>query len=84
MSKWIPCSERLPEDNRDVLASVCLRIAPFGKPIDIISVAVAWYEDNSYWDWDLTPIYGKLDGNDKHIVEAWQELPEPWEGEGNG
>ena len=61
--RWIPCSERLPEDDEIVLVS------------DGIDYAVAfWRSDAHAWD---DPIYGWLDSFGFN-VRAWMPLPEPY------
>lgn len=63
--QWIPCSERLPEDDKDVLVT------------DGEDFAVAyWRKDAQAWD-DCLHGWCDLYGLD---VVAWMPLPEPWKG----
>ena len=67
--RWIPCSERLPEDDEIVLVS------------DGIDYAVAfWRSDADAWD---DPLHGWLDSFGFE-VKAWMPLPEPYGGDQNG
>lgn len=64
-SEWIPCKERLPENNEWVLCTI-----DYG---DIQVATVLRREGNSRWldidDWSY----------DFDIVTAWIPLPEPYE-----
>ena len=65
--RWIPCSERLPDDDEIVLVS------------DGIDYAVAfWRSDAEAWD---DPLHGWLDSFE-FDVKAWMPLPEPYKEEG--
>ena len=63
-SKWIPCSERLPEVGQKVLAST--NKTCFTQVFKGTSGA-----SNSSWWWEKKTI--------KHIF-AWMPCPEPWNG----
>ena len=67
--KWIPVSERLPEDGCGVLVTVN------GKHNNIIFVnalEIAEYRNTEGWI-----IEGYLDWLDPNVI-AWQPLPEPY------
>ena len=66
--QWIPCSERLPEKDTNVLGYI--RCASFDY------MNVLWRDDYS-GDW-------ADGDNFHHEVIAWMPLPEPWEGEADG
>ena len=71
--KWIPCSERLPEEEELCLVTV---VGPDGKNVDYASfVTDRGYIDN-HWDTDIDWIEG--DQNDWHVT-AWMPLPEPFQ-----
>lgn len=73
--KWIPVSERLPEEGYGVLVTVS------GKHDNIIFVnalEIAEYRNTEGWI-----IEGYLDWLDPDVI-AWQPLPECWKGENNG
>lgn len=68
VGEWIPCSERLPEDDIDVLATV-----DGGR---YIAVYIFHIKDGEWIDFDGFVV-------DAAKVTAWQPLPEPWEEEKN-
>ena len=63
---WIPCSERLPERDTDVLA--------YHKNVSFEYVYVSWIDD-------YTGKWAGFIGNLPDDVLAWMPLPEPWRGE---
>lgn len=70
--KWIPVTERLPENGCGVLVTVN------GKHNNIIFVnalEIAEYRNTEGWI-----IEGYLDWLDPNVI-AWQPLPECWKGE---
>lgn len=66
VGEWIPCSERLPEDDIDVLATV-----DDGR---YIAVYIFHTKDGEWISFDGFVV-------DAAKVTAWQPLLEPWEGE---
>ena len=63
---WIPCSERLPEEGREVLT--CLTDWKTGEQRRVVSYRI---------DFNMWHEYGRY--NEKCV--AWMPLPEPWEGD---
>ncbi len=60
---WIPCSERMPEDEQVVLTCKC-------KSISILRYSTKtnhWYELSGNWWWSA------------NMVTAWQPLPAPYQ-----
>lgn len=64
--KWIPCSERLPENNIDVLISD-----------NVGHVEIGRYIKGLWFDYDINE-YGIQDENFDLEVVAWMPLPEPY------
>lgn len=82
--KWIPCEERLPEEDKDVLVSVHFKgLEQRHKTGWNDHIKESWYVD----------IASHIDGNwasysdeykvasNRHEVIAWMPLPEPYKGE---
>lgn len=67
--KWIPCSERLPEDDTLMLVNYIDR-----RP-DAVDIWIGWHEMENVWYID-GEAHSREDGNE---VVAWMPLPEPWE-----
>lgn len=67
--RWIPCSERMPEENE----IVCVTAYPYGKPIVLLA-----YLDGGKWFGEDAVHWERLS------IRAWMPLPEPWEGEEDG
>lgn len=72
--RWIPCSERLPEENLPVLVAV--------KQKDRLP---KWVKEQTYSYVTDIDVYddGDFDMH-KNKVVAWMPLPEPYKGEEDG
>lgn len=80
-NKWIPCSERLPEENEFYLATIYSRemqtafcdILFYGAPQLCEDRKIGWYfmHDNG----SVEQVFN---------VTAWMPLPEPWKGGEDG
>ena len=70
-SRWIPCSERLPEDNTRV--QVTFANGEVGQS--------SWHKENEYNNGFDAVMHGVTD---RHFVTfgviAWMPLPEPYQG----
>ena len=76
--RWIPCSERLPEENHWLGGS--------GKQFsDEVLVNVVNYDDEDMWVGISQTIDGMwtLELPRHGEITAWRELPEPYRGEKN-
>ena len=75
MSKWIPVSERLPEESGRYLCTVG---AAYRNPREMIYAPQEWADkcDNATWK--------STDGSYVYdwFVEAWMPLPEPYKADG--
>ena len=82
--RWIPCKERLPEEDKNVLVSVhFLGLDQKHKTGWNDHIKENWYVDiashiDGYWT-SYSDEY-KVASN-RHIIVAWTPLPEPWKGE---
>ena len=77
--KWIPVTEALPEEEKDVLVSVHFEGFK-GKTVDLPPsdyVDIASHVEG-VWS-SLSDEYKAVEVN--HHVIAWMEMPEPWRGE---
>lgn len=71
LPKWIPVSERLPEENKTVIASTKYGVYPETK-----------YTKEYGWEWAYesgTDYWRELED-----VMAWMPLPEPYKAESEG
>lgn len=69
-NQWIPCSEKLPEEDERVLVTD-----------EDGEIEIARYEYNA---WAEDPTAEWWDGEYRVFPVAWMPLPEPWKGEENG
>ena len=68
--KWIPVTEGLPEEGKDVLVCDAYGFI-YTAECEVIS-------DDEWLDWQW---YESVEYMPKDDVVAWMPLPEPWEGE---
>ena len=68
--RWIPCSERLPEDIEDTYPVVII-CGDFGVSVGFYGEYV---DGDRYW-------YDIRNDIERSTVKAWMPLPEPWKGE---
>jgi len=77
--RWIPVSERLPEEDKNVIVPVHFDVP--GQRKD-----AGWYVDIASQidgNWVSYSDEYKI-AKDYHKVVAWMPLPEPWKGEKDG
>lgn len=72
-SGWIPVSERLPEEGKEVLAQFTVRVVHTNNKVDEFVYIHTMYYENGAWQSFAGVPNGK--------VEAWQPLPEPYKEE---
>ena len=73
-SMWIPCSERLPEE--DICNSYLIAWIPANEKVKCglpHYYQVADWEDGDWTNLDFC-------GHEEIVILAWMPLPEPWEG----
>ena len=64
-TKWIPCSERLPDEEGEYL----------------VTLAFSWGNEIEIGDWFVDEdSHGEWVNPNSHVTVAWAELPEPWNG----
>lgn len=71
--KWIPCSERLPEEHTTVLAT--WKETWYSNAEERIDTL--WINSDGKWSGK----FGELNQNGSAEVIAWMPLPEPYRGE---
>ena len=70
--QWIPCSERLPEEDGQYIVTV--KYEHVDGYEDIYSEHIEWVD--GHWD-----EFGHYHCGRVEKVLAWQPLPKPWKGE---
>ena len=72
---WIPCSERLPESDNEVLITV------WDAEDDYVEVYKGFYQGHEWWtQWCHGCSKIKDEPCGENIVIAWMPLPEPYRG----
>lgn len=72
-SGWIPVSERLPEEGKEVLTQFTVRVVHTNNKVDEFVYIHTMHYENGAWKSFAGVPNGK--------VEAWQPLPEPYKEE---
>lgn len=89
--QWIPCFEKLPEDDKEVLVYVRRKD---GKESEMNGLHIARKNhiegdpegNNNFWGVPVAPCEWRIEGWSYFFepkVLAWMELPEPYRKEGN-
>lgn len=74
---WIPCSERVPENDNEVLITV------WDAEDDYVEVYKGFYQGHEWWtQWCHGCSKIKDEPCGENIVIAWKPLPEPYRGGG--
>ena len=74
--QWIPCSERLPEDDNEVLITV------WDAEDDYVEVYKGFYQGHEWWtQWCHGCSKIKDEPCGENIVIAWMPLPASYKGE---
>lgn len=73
--EWIPCSERLPEEDGIYIVDDRVFNSPWIHTAGFMVSSKAWCENHGVYYDDK---YGRYE--DGRVI-AWQPLPEPWRGE---
>lgn len=73
--EWIPCSERLPEEDGIYIVDDRVFNSPWIHTAGFMVSSKAWCENHGVYYDDK---YGRYE--DGRVI-AWQPLPEPWKGE---
>ena len=77
LPRWIPCSERLPENDNEVLITV------WDAEDDYVEVYKGFYQGHEWWtQWCHGCSKIKDEPCGENIVIAWMSLPEPYKGGG--
>ena len=68
-TQWIPCSEKLPDNQSYVLTTISI-------PSRQLHARSGWYQDGFFYN-DNGDTWNDTDPE----VKAWMPLPEPWNGD---
>ena len=81
--RWIPCEERLPEEDKNVLVCVHFRGLERTEAGWNDRIKESWYVDiASHIEGNWTSYSDEYKvAHNRHEVIAWMPLPEPYKGE---